>query len=116
MKTWEIMQHSGKEFKRKSDGLMMEITEDGTLNWLSGYMHLNINDEWEEVKELVSFMEAVKSGRQIKVEHKLIDDLLKAYFFTIPQELNDFIWNLGDTFSTEEIATILQEGEFYIED
>lgn len=104
MKAWEIMQRSGREFRRKSDGLIIEITEDGTLNWASGYKFININDEWEEVRKPVTFMEAVKSGRQIKVEHKLIDDLLKAYFFTIPQELNDFIWNLGDTFSTEEIA------------
>ena len=63
MKTWEIMKHSGKEFRRKSDGLTIEMAEDGTLNWASGYKFININDEWEEIKKPVTFMEAIKSGK-----------------------------------------------------
>src|SRR5699024_9373702 len=69
MRTWEVMQISGKKFRRKSDGLIIEIETDGTLNWESGYKHLSINDEWEEVKEPVSFIEAVKSGKYIGVEY-----------------------------------------------
>ena len=62
MKTWEMMQHSGKKFKRKSDGFVIEITPDGTLYWDSGHRFLNINDEWEEIKEPVSWEKAFEAG------------------------------------------------------
>ena len=62
MKIWEMMQHSGKKFKRKSDGFVIEIAPDGTLYWDSGHRFLNTNDEWEEVKEPVTWKEAFEAG------------------------------------------------------
>lgn len=130
METWEMIkeltEHPKKKFKSTLIGISLIAYADNSeiitvKNYNNGQIRStwNINRQWEEMKEPVNFMEAVESGKKISVEHKLIDDLLKEderYCFTISQRLNDFLWNLDDTFSTEEIAELLLEGDFYIED
>ena len=105
MKTWEMMQHSGKKFKRKSDGFVIEIAPDGTLYWDSGHRFLNINDEWEEVKEPVDFIEAVKSGKKIRSV---------TWMQNTELDLPNLLYDMSD-FDEEEIRQLLL-GKWYIED
>lgn len=112
MKTWEMMQPSGKKFRRKSDGFVIEIASDGTLYWDSGHRFLNINDEWEEVKEPVDFMEVVKSGKKFK----LINEDDTEGILTRYMDLNKFMRTLSNLHSKELSVAVLTEGEFYIED
>ena len=105
MKTWEMMQHSGKKFKRKSDGFVIEITPDGTLYWDSGHRFLNINDEWEEVKEPVDFIEAVKSGKKIRSV---------TWMQNTELDLPNLLYDMSD-FDEEEIRQLLL-GKWHIED
>lgn len=111
MKTREIMQYSGKNFKRKSDGLMIEITEDGALKYKSSCPEIiNIHDEWEEVKEPVSFLEAVESRKEIKVEHyPTVESNLDCYMY-----LDDFLYELGCNYTSDQVRDIILNGEFYI--
>lgn len=105
MKTWEMMQHSGKKFKRKSDGFVIEITPDGTLYWDSGHRFLNINDEWEEVKEPVDFIEAVKSGKKIRSV---------TWMQNTELDLPNLLYDMSD-FDEKEIRQLLLD-KWYIED
>lgn len=118
MKTWEMIKELGenpeKEFKRE-DGLVVSTSIDDTLMWESGYTHLNIHDEWEEVKEPVNFMTAVESGKRIKVEHKLASELSIDDLITF-SSLDCLVFTLGDIFNTSQVAEIILNGKWYIED
>ena len=88
MKTWEMIkkltENSSKEFKRE-DGLVLSTSIDDTLIWEPGYTHLNLHDEWEEVKEPVSFMEAVESGKRIRHELWLEYDFLEVVLYKLSE-------------------------------
>ena len=107
MKTWEVMQRKRK-FKRKSDGLELKISEDGTLQWASGYEFLNIHDEWEEVKKPVDFMTAIKSGKDIGVEYS------RACYREM--SLANLFYELQQDYSDNVIRKIILNGKWYIED
>lgn len=74
-----------------------------------------LDEEWKELKEPVTFMEAVKSGRQVKIEHGLINEyaphLSEEYGF-----LSNMMYHLGVIFDSDQIREILLEGKFYIKD
>lgn len=105
MKTWEIMQLPRKKFRRKSDGFVIEITPDGTLYWDSGHRFLNINDEWEEEKEPVDFIEAVKSEKKMRPT---------TWMQNTELDLPNLLYDMSD-FDEEEIRQLLL-GKWYIED
>ena len=117
MKTWEMIkelsENPKKKFKRKTDGLEIR-NMGGRFNWAAGYTFLGVNDEWEEVKEPVSPMEAIKSGKRIKVKH----ELLEQEIYNISEqysELDDIMCVLSEYFQPD-IADIFLNGEWYIED
>lgn len=73
-----------------------------------------LNGEWEEVKESVDFMTAVKSGKKIRVEHinvddRGVDDLID---FT---SLDCLIYALGEGWDAEEVKDIILNDKWYIE-
>lgn len=105
MRTWKMMQHSGKKFKRKSDGFVIEIAPDGTLYWDSGHRFLNINDEWEEVRKPVDFIEAVKSGKKIRSV---------TWMQNTELDLPNLLYDMSD-FDEEEIRQLLL-GKWYIKE
>ena len=116
MKTWqmikELTENPGKKFKRVGDQLEVSVDIDDSLLWKSGCSPFNINHVWEEVKEPISFMEVVKSGKGFTVRHELIQR--KSDFENL--DLCDFTLELADIFYPEQIQEILLEGKFYIED
>lgn len=107
------MQHSGKKFKRKSDGLIVTIDKDSTIHD-SIYEYLNINDEWEEVKEPVDFMDALKSGKKVMIKHQDIDGEL-SYMSETYNDINDVMYNISNYFTAEGVREIFLNGEWYIE-
>lgn len=115
METWEMIKEltekPEKEFKRVSDGLVMRNLHN-SFYWDSGHKFFSPFDKWEEVKEPISFMEVVKSGKGFTVRHELIQR--KSDFENL--DLCDFILELADIFYPEQIQEILLEGKFYIED
>ena len=81
----------------------------------------------------ITFMEAIKSGSRIRVEHELIDNfkpLMNADYLNDDYlesccniltkggylEINDFLSSLGYLFGEESVTKILTEGNFYIEE
>ena len=116
MKTWEMMQHSGKKFKRKSDGFVIEIAPDGTLYWDSGHRFLNTNDEWEEVKEPVDFMTVIAEVKhaQRRLPITLIYEKYEAKYRN--EYLSNVLNYLRMNFESNKIAEIIQNGKWYIED
>lgn len=119
IKTWEMIkelsENPKKKFKRKTDGLEIR-NMCGRFNWEPGYTFLGVNDEWEEVKEPVDFMEVVKKSNDnttwFKVEHSLLTEQSIEKTFT----LATFLDYISETFISGCVADILSTGKFYIED
>lgn len=74
-----------------------------------------IDWDWKEVKEPVGFMEAVESGKKVRVEHDFIHDdtsrLKEEYVL-----LDVMLWVLGENLGPRSVQDIIMNGKFYIED
>lgn len=118
MKTLEMIEkltkNPEKEFKRSRDNLILWMDVFGDLRWGSSHDYININDEWEEVKKPLTFMELLKSIRKnnktISAENKTHG--VRYYRFYLSDMLEDLI----NEFPSNVIAEILLDSEFYIED
>ena len=92
-----------------------------------------INAKFIPIQKPVTFMEAIKSGSRIRVEHELIDnfkpvtnlnylndDYLELCCNILTKggyiEINDLLSSLGYLFGNGSISKILTEGKFYIEE
>ena len=128
--------------------MLVESNEIGNNNIVLKYLDV-INNEYNyvdihrdlvdakfiPVQKPVSFMEAVKTGRRIKVEHNLIDDILlnkKDIYFRSDSShnrkaierfrnkefmpVNLLFSALGYLFDESEIAEIVNNGKWYIEE
>ena len=67
-----------------------------------------LNQKWEEMPQPVSFMEAIKSKKKIRVEHPLLNT---EYFV-----LDDILDKLCRTFLNKDIIDILTNGKWYIKE
>ena len=71
MKTWEMIkeltENPKKKFRLKGNNVVLEVV-DGEID-LTDIDWVLLDDEWEEVKEPVDFMTAIKSRKFVKVEH-----------------------------------------------
>ena len=111
------------KFLKWDDGQWLKITSK------------NLNSKFIPIQKPMSFMEAVKSGCKIKVEHNLIDDVLlnkKDIYFRSDSSHNrkalerfrnkefmplNFLFSaLGYLFDNLEIAEIIADGKWYIEE
>ena len=91
--------------------------------------------KFEVIQKPLSFMEAVKSGRRIKVEHNLIDDIIlnkeDGYFRSYSSHNREAVERfrnkefmsvdllllaLGYLFNELEIAKIITDGKWHIEE
>lgn len=128
MKTWEMIkeltENPEKKFRNRNDyELIAGIDEDlGVINYeYNGeYLYFSPYDEWEEVKEPVSFIEAVESGKRVKVEYMYIND--PNYKYIDLEEYEEFdpldilFSKLACDFSSVLIRDIIKNGEWYIEE
>ena len=106
------------------------IWEDGRDVKVYGY---TMNAKFIPIQKSVTFMEAVKSGGRIRVEHELIDnfkplmstnylndDYLELCCNTLTKggylEISDLLCSLGYLFGNEKVSKILTEGKFYREE
>ena len=108
------------------------------LCWEDSGKKLNLGN-WESelkfipIQKPLTFMEAVKSGGEIRIEHELIDkykpfinanylndDYLELCCNTLTKggflEISDLLYALGYLFRNEIVSKILTEGKFYIEE
>lgn len=138
MKTWEVIkeltENKYKKFKTldyygkemiafnaetlsyhgiSSDDIIATKDFDGTVE------PLTLNDfikdrEWQEIKEAVSFIEAIESGKPIRVEHFLINNEID-YITKKYNPLADVLSELTDYHFSSTVRQILLEGKWYIE-
>lgn len=128
MKTWEMIkeltENPNKKFyvvgsKHLIARVEFQTNKIEVVNASMKPTHVEVNPsvdwDWEEVKEPVSFMEAMKivrkTGKKINAEHHLIPRRRTGYMYL--DVLLDF---LGRKFSDITLATILLDAKFYIED
>ena len=105
------------------------IWEDGRDVKIYDY---TMNAKFVPVTKPLTFMEAVKSGGRIRIEHEVIDkykplmntnylndDYLELCCNTLTKggylEISDLLCALGYLFRNEIVSKILTEGKFYIE-
>ena len=131
---FEMFPKSGiKETKKV---IVSEVLGSHRLIWEDGidvkiYAY-TMNAKFIPIQKPLTFMEAVKSGGIIRVEHKLIDnfkplmntnylndDYLKLCCNRLTKgeyiEISALLYSLGYLFGDESISKILTEGKFYIE-
>lgn len=113
MKTWEMIEelakNPDKSFKRLSDGLEVRNTH-GRFNWESGHAFLGVEDEWDEAKEPITFIEAVRSKKEIKVEHYLIIGCILDHYMP----LSTFLYELSCCYTNDQVRDIILNGKYYI--
>lgn len=117
MKSWEMIrelsENPKKKFKRKTDGLEIR-SMCGRFNWEPGYTFLGVADEWEEIKESVSFLDVVRAGTKgylISVKHEGMAISYQDWYF------KPLMMELGKELeSEEELLELIKNGEWYIED
>lgn len=79
MKTWEMIkeltENPKKKFELIGDGSIVSLKL-GFIVWESNLQSPKMNtfDEWEEVKQPVSFMEAMKAFEEGKKIHAIVDN------------------------------------------
>lgn len=128
MKTWEMIkeltENPEKKFKVKNAEGTVGIT-DKRLQWIDGtYIDSNedliINEivlhdlEWEEVKEPVSFIEALKSCKRVSVEHPNLFDMPVIYKKNA--SIATVINYIFESYSDALVREIILNGKWYIED
>ena len=124
MKTWEMIkeltENPSKRFTYDTAAKGSYVTiKNRTASWHGPgqdgqILSVNIaNEGWEEFKSPVSFMEAVKAQKPIRVEHDITDgdEELDVYL-----ELDYFLECLAGNWYECEVRDVLLNGKFYIED
>lgn len=126
MKTWEMI----KELTENPEKKFMSTTEEysaliavvkdrcfefqeGTSNKIK--LRIITEREWEEVKEPVSFMELLQ---EVKMDHNLTFryESFPEINFSFKGKLYKFLCQIGSEFASVDVARLLTEGRFYIED
>ena len=121
----ELTENPKKKFNTRGveDGSYVTVV-DGYIVWEGEYQSgqsLTVClrgefDEWKEVKEPVDFMTAIKSRKFIRVEHELLGELGGKWELNHFTRLDLLMEELADNFFGTDLAEILENGKWYIED
>lgn len=112
----ELRVNPDKKFKNSTHlGTVIAYMEEGKVRFKSidkgliVAIHVSyLNDEWEEVKEPVDFMTAVRSGKHIGVEFSGVKYK--------PMSLPNLLYELQQDHSHRTICQFILNGKWYIED
>jgi len=105
MKTWEMIkeltENPKKVFMRDYDELVVKVDKTTeTLSWESGHEHLCIDDEWVEVKQPVTWQEALEAWANGKSLRLLINDriyhLVPSKFIIAQEDIEKGKWYILD--------------------
>ena len=128
---------ASSEFEDELGKDTLKFLSDKFLCWEDSGKKLKLGD-WESelkfipIQKPLTFMEAVKSGGEIRIEHELIDkykplintnylndDYLELCCNTLTKggylEISDLLCALGYLFRNETVSKILTQGKFYVE-
>ena len=119
MKTWEMIkeltEHPNKSFKLKGEKNIVyssDLQSEGKIE-LDQVDFITIYDEWEEVKNAVNFIEVVKAAKE---GNRVGLNFNRFGINYTKWELRDLMIDLGEGFEDEELAEIILNGKWYIED
>ena len=124
MKTWEMIkelrENPNKKFisQKGTEYEMLAQIKHGCLyikDTLRRLTSISLDREWEEVKEPVDFMDALRSGKKVMIKHQDIDGGLN-YMSETYNEIDDVMYNISNYFTAEGVREILLNGKWYIED
>ncbi len=118
MKTWEMIKElteNPEKIFRNQNGEGISVLSGNELYFDDGYKNIYLCDEWEEVKESVSFIDALRSGKKVMIKHQDLDGEL-SYMSETYNEIDDVMYNISNYFTAEGVREILLNGEWYIED
>lgn len=126
MKAWEMIkeltENPEKKFITPSGSIpgAYVSSRDGKVVWEGQGQYgqeliVNLDDEWEELKEPVSFMELLQ---EVKMDHNLTFryESFPEINFSFKGKLYKFLCQIGSEFASVDVARLLTEGRFYIED
>jgi len=104
-----------KKFKNQY-GEEIRVLPDNDLffDGVDGHNYISITDEWEEVKEPVDFMEALKSCKRVSVEHPNLFDMPVIYKKNA--SIATVINYIFESYSDALVREIILNGKWYIED
>ena len=132
-RTGIVIIKSSSEFEDELEKDALKFLSNKFLCWEDSGKKLELGN-WESelkfipIQKPMTFMEAIKSGGRIRVEHELIDnfnpylndDYLELCCNTLTKggflEISDLLCALGYLFRNEIVSKILTEGKFYIEE
>lgn len=126
-KTWEVIkmitENPNLKFKNKNSDTrytkIIKCSKNGYIamdntsrnNQIIG--NIMFNEEWMLIQEPVSFIEAIESGKKIKVEHELTKCLcISEDYYSV----HNILYILGSVLKDINIRAVLREGKFYIEE
>ena len=136
-RTGIVVIKSSSEFKDELEKDALKFLSNKFLCWEDSGKKLELGD-WESelrfipIQKPITFMESIKSGSRIRIEHELIDkykpfinanylndDYLELCCNTLTKggylEISDLLCALGYLFRNETVSKILTQGKFYVE-
>ena len=136
-RTGIVVIKSSNEFKDELEKDALKFLSNKFLCWEDSGKKLELGD-WESelrfipIQKPITFMESIKSGSRIRIEHELIDkykplmstnylndDYLELCCNILTKggflEISDLLCALGYLFGNEKVSKILTEGKFYVE-
>lgn len=117
MKTWEMIKElteNPEKIFRNQNGERISVLSGNELYFDDGYKNIYLCDEWEEVKEPVDFMEALKSCKRVSVEHPNLFDMPVIYKKNA--SIATVINYIFESYSDALVREIILNGKWYIEE
>lgn len=108
-----LEENKNLKFKNKHNEIMeykqncVRIFKDNKNIEFYGFV---LEDEWELIKQPVTFEEVLNSDKRCKVEHELLDDENEYETF------DNLMYFLSNSLFEKELKEIIKNGKWYLED